>query len=144
MSQEPMFWSQRDAAREYPRISSVCETLFETIGALAPHLGPASAVVAATPLARHLGAHAEAWRELVPESVLLEDDRAAAPSSPPVDRSLVGVVAAVESLRSELAELLTRTSPVADAPARRQAEATIADIDRSLANLKESTTTTNR
>jgi len=56
----------------------------------------------------------------------------------------VGVVAAVETLRSELAELLTRTSPIADAPARRQAEATIADIDRSLANLKESTTTTNR
>jgi hypothetical protein len=129
MSEEPEFWTQRDAAGEYTRLAGACEALFAALGALAPQLPPSSAVPAAT-LARRMGAHAAAWAELVPESILLAEARDAAPSVVPIEPAWVPVHAAIEALRRDLGALLTRSSPVADGAARRVARAVLADLDR--------------
>jgi hypothetical protein len=130
MADEPDFWSQQDAAREYTRLAQACEQLFVALGSLAPQLPSPAAAVAAATMARRLGAHAGAWAELVPESVLLEEARASAPAVPPVEPAWGPVHAAIDSLRADLQLLLTRTSVVADGAARRVARAVLADLDR--------------
>jgi hypothetical protein len=130
MADEPEFWSQHDAAREYTRLARVCEQLFAALGALAPQLPSPTAAVAAATMARRLGAHAAAWAELVPESVLLEDARAAAPAVPAIEPAWDPVHAAIDALRADLERLLTRTTTVADGAARRVARAMLADLDR--------------
>jgi hypothetical protein len=142
MADEAGFWSQRDAAQEYTRLARTCESLFVALGALAPSLGPPAAAAAAAQLARRLGAHASAWAELVPESVLLEDARRAAPAAAIVEPSIATVVDALTELRSAVADLLTRTTEVADGAARRQARSTAADLDDALALVRLATVAT--
>jgi hypothetical protein len=126
---DPDFWSQRDAAAEYRRLAAVCESLFRALGALAPSLPTPQETVAAATLARRLGAHASAWDELVPESVLLEDARRAAPAVPETAPEWPAVAAGLAALRRDLRALLERTTDLADAPARRLARQVLADLD---------------
>jgi hypothetical protein len=125
----PSFWSQVDAARSYPNVARACERLFAALGALAPQLPDASAVVAASTLSRRLGDAASGWRMLVPESVLLAEVRdaatAAGAASPDLAVDPAVVRGAAAELTQELETLLTRTSAVADAPARRLAARTL-------------------
>jgi hypothetical protein len=125
---EPEFWSQRDAAAEYTRLAAASESLFRTLGALAPTLPSPRAVVAAATLARRLGTHAAAWAELVPESVLLDEARRSAPAAPDVAGDWPSVAAGLQHLRAALDALLERTTALADAPARRLAGQVLADL----------------
>jgi hypothetical protein len=132
MADEPTVWTQRDAAREYTRLARECDALFAALGALAPRLEPDAAANAAAWLARRLGDHATAWAALVPESVLLADARDAAPDVAAIDPDVASVLPRLQRLRDDLAEILTRTTEVADAAARREARATGADVDEAI------------
>jgi hypothetical protein len=130
MADEPDFFTQHDAVATYAHLAHSSEALFVALGALAPRLDDPAATVAAATLARQLGAHAAAWAELVPESVLLADARAATPGPSGVDAEWGAVHRAIDELRADLGALLDRTSPVADGAARRLARAVLADLDR--------------
>jgi hypothetical protein len=132
MADEPEFWSQHDAVREYTRLSRASESLFVALGELAPRLPDPKATVAAATLARRLGAHAATWAALVPESVLLAEARAATAPLAPIDPEDGAVHRAIDALRADLETLLTRTSPVADGAARRVAREVMGDLDRGL------------
>jgi hypothetical protein len=126
---EPAFWSQHDAVREYTALARSSEALFMALGALAPHLEDARAAVGAATIARRLGAHAAAWQELVPESVLLAEARDAAPAAATVAPEWGAVHEAITALRADLGRLLADTSPVADGTARRLAREVLADLE---------------
>jgi hypothetical protein len=132
MADEPEFFSQHDAVREYSQLAGTTAALFVALGALAPTLPEPRAAIAAATLARRLGSHAAAWAELVPESVLLSDARAAAPDVAPVEAEWAAVHRAIDRLRGDLEDVLGRTSPVADAAARRLAREELGDLDAGL------------
>jgi hypothetical protein len=136
MADESIFWTQRDAAREYTRLARQCEALFTALGTMAPRLDPPASAAAASQLARRLGEHAATWAGLVPESVLLADERASAASASAIEPTLAAVVAAVAELRDDLDALLTRTTEVADGAARRAARSTCVDIDDAIDRLR--------
>jgi hypothetical protein len=131
MADEPEFWSQHDAVREYSRLARTSAALFVALGALAPSLPEPRAAIAGATLARRLGAHAASWAHLVPESVLLADARASAPEVAPVAAEWATVRQAIDRLRADLEDLLSRTSPVADSAARRLAREMLADLEPS-------------
>ena len=131
MADEAGFFSQRDAVREYTRLARASEAIFVALGSLAPRLPSSADTAAAATLARQMGAHAVAWAELVPESVLLAEARSATEPLPVLDGQEPAVRAAVASLRADLESLLARTSPTADGAARRLARAVLHDLDRS-------------
>jgi hypothetical protein len=128
----PSFWSQVDAARHYPHLARACERLFVALGALAPQLPEPSAAVAASTVSRRLGDAASRWWALVPESVLLAETRdaatVAAGATPDLAPDAAAARHAAEELSQELQTLLTRTSPVADAAARRLAVGALEDL----------------
>jgi hypothetical protein len=122
------FFSQADAITTYLALARRCETLFVAAGRAAAHdVGLHRKQLLAT-VSRHLGTHARAWHDLVPESVLLEELRARAPGATAVGETADDVVVALAELRDELGLLLDRTSPVADAAARRLARIVLADL----------------
>jgi hypothetical protein len=136
VSADVPFFTQRDAASTYPRLARRCEALFRASGRLAPDAShPAATVVLAT-LSRRAGVHADAWAQLVPESVLLADIRADA-AGEAADGDVGAATAetltpAIRSLQADLRALLQRLSPVADEPARRLARAVLADLDEAV------------
>jgi hypothetical protein len=99
------------------------------------------AKVSVSVAARVFGWHAAQWRALIPESVLLEDDREAAPTAA-VREAVAGLARAepgarVDSLRAlatqmraEVDLLTARLSPVSDGAATRLATFLRTDLDR--------------
>ncbi|HEX7094448.1 MAG TPA: hypothetical protein VF183_01100 [Acidimicrobiales bacterium] len=136
----PAHWTQQDAARGYVDFARRCEALFAALGTVAPRLDDPASTVAAAVLGRQLGLHAAAWSELVPESVLLEDARAAAPARAEVPPTLDAIADALGALRADIEAFLTRSSDVADAEARALGRRMLDDIDASWAELRPSAT----
>jgi hypothetical protein len=122
------FFGQADAARTYLELARRCQVLFVAAGvAMRADTDPERKPLLAT-ASRHLGDHAGAWEDLVPESVLLADARDAVEALPALPASPEVVVGALRTLSDDLGALLARTSPVADAPARRLARIVLADL----------------
>jgi hypothetical protein len=133
---EAPYFTQRDAVALYQRLAGRCDAIFRACGSLAlAAADPATTVVLAT-LSRRAGLHAEAWTGLVPESVLLADVRAAAAADPVEPPDVDGLPAYLRTLQEDLAGLLSRTSPIADEPARRLARAVLGDLDEALQALE--------
>jgi hypothetical protein len=122
------YWTQRDAVRAYTRLADLCEALFAATGELVPQVEATAskAVLAAT--SRHLGAHAAAWADLVPESVLLADARAAARALGAGTVDGLTPAELFDRLTADLEELLARSAPLADGAARRLARNVLDDV----------------
>jgi hypothetical protein len=137
----------RECTRLYSTLAWSCDQIFLVAagwvdGVAAPRRKAAVAVTA-----RVFGWQAAQWRALVPESVLLEDDRSAAPAASA--RAAIDALRAsdaaqrVESLRAlvvamadEVGLLTARLSPVSDGAAVRLAEFLRADLARATTTLE--------
>ena len=91
-------------------------------------------------LAARLGGHSAWWTERIPESVLLEGERAAASGSGRLAEVLglldvaasdrrAAVVPVLDRLVAYLGALAERLSPLGDAPARRTIRLVLADLE---------------
>jgi hypothetical protein len=131
----------RECARAYATIAWTCEQIFHVTAGGIDSVDRAETKVALSVAARVFGWQAEQWRALVPESVLLEDARAAAPTA--AARAAVAVLTAsepaaltdslralVRSMRDEVDLLTARLSPVSDGAATRLAEFLRGDLVR--------------
>jgi hypothetical protein len=130
-----------DTARVYSNVAWTCEETFVVAAGWLDSIAAPEAKVAVSVAARVFGWHAAQWRALIPESVLLENDRNAAPAAAAVDAIAALIrtepVVRVESLRAlagqmcEQVDLLTaRLSPVSDGAAARLASFLRADLAR--------------
>ena len=133
------FFTQRDAAIEYTRYAALCDALFTTAGETVAVVADAETKIALATLSRRAGLHAAAWGELVPESVLLADERASAVTPTAIARDPAAIATALRTLRADLDAAVARMSPVADRPALRLAADVLADIDEALAVLRHPT-----
>jgi hypothetical protein len=131
----------RECTRAFATLSWTCEQIFHLTASWIDSFDRAEAKVAVSVAARLFGWQADQWRGLVPESVLLEDDRSAAPT--PAAREAIAALGAceparradalramAESMRAEVDLLTARLSPVSDGAARRLAEFLRADLER--------------
>jgi hypothetical protein len=131
----------RESTRAYATLAWSCEQIFLVAAGWLDSEAAPERKVALSVAARVFGWQAEQWRSLVPESVLLEDDRGGAPTA--VARETIAALRGaeparhVESLRSvvvamrdEVDLLTTRLSPVSDSAAARLAEFLRADLMR--------------
>jgi hypothetical protein len=131
----------RECTRAYATLSWTCEQIFLLTASWLDSIDRAETKVALSVAARVFGWQAEQWRALVPESVLLEDDRSAAPtpsardaiaalaaSEPPRRAESIGALAS--AMRDEVDLLTARLSPVSDGAAARLAEFLRGDLVR--------------
>jgi hypothetical protein len=131
----------RECTRTYATLSWTCEQIFLLTASWIDSIDRAETKVAISVAARVFGWQADQWRGIVPESVLLEDARAAAPT-PPARAAVAALDAAdperradslralVQSLRDEVDLLTARLSPVSDGAATRMAEFLKRDLER--------------
>jgi hypothetical protein len=130
-----------DTARVYSTVAWSCEEIFVVAAGWLDSMPAPEAKVCVSVAARVFGWHAAQWRALVPESVLLEDARGAAPAAaaaaaiaelvqaePTVRVDSLRALAA--TMRDEVDRLSTRLSPVSDSAAARLATFLHADLDR--------------
>jgi hypothetical protein len=119
--------------------------LFELLGGWVERVDdPADAVWLAT-LSRHLGWHVAAFAEVMPDSVLLADERAVVPAEPALVDALValtdtsdpvGVAAVlVGQLIRECAEIITQCDLHADESLRRAVAFLMIDLASAQANV---------
>ena len=133
--------SAADCARVFSTVAWSCEEVFVLAAGWIDSIPAAETKVKVSVAARVFAWHAAQWRALIPESVLLEDDRQATPS--PTAREAITVLARaepevrVQSLgalaanMSGAVDLLTaRLSPVSDGAATRLAGFLRADLGR--------------
>ncbi|MEO8694684.1 MAG: hypothetical protein ABI658_14260 [Acidimicrobiales bacterium] len=130
-----------DTARVYSTVAWSCEQAFVVAAGWLDSISSPEAKVSVSVAARVFGWHAAQWRALIPESVLLEDDRIAAPG-PAAGKALTDLAdaepaARVDSLRALAAEmraevdlLTARLSPVSDGAATRLATFLQTDLGR--------------
>ncbi len=125
-------------ARVCASLQWLTSRLFELFGGWVERVDdPADAVWLAT-LSRHLGSHVAALAEVLPDSVLLADERAIVPAEPALEDALValadtsdpvGVAAALTGqLIRECAEMVTHCDPHADWSLRRAVEFLMIDL----------------
>ena len=137
----------RDCTRVYATLAWTCEQIFVVAAGWVDSIEVPESKVAAALAARLFGWQAAQWRALVPESVLLEDDRDAAPTTSA--RAAVAALTTaepahrIESLRAlavtigqEVDLLTTRLSPVSDGAAARLAEFLRVDLERTAGTLE--------
>lgn len=137
-----------DTARVFSNVAWSCEEVFVVAAGWLDTLAAPEAKVSVSVAARVFGWHAEQWRALIPESVLLENDRNAAPAA--ATREAIALLAQaepgarVESLRALAAEmraevdlLTARLSPVSDGAATRLAAFLHADLGHLTGTLVE-------
>ena len=119
-----------DAARVYSTVAWSCEEIFVVAAGWLDSMAAPEAKVSASVAARVFGWHAAQWRALVPESVLLENERTVAPggAAAAAIAELVQAEPAVRidslralagKMRDEVDLLATRLSPVSDGAAAR-------------------------
>jgi hypothetical protein len=143
-STEPL--TARECTRVYATLAWSCEQIFLTTAGWIDSVETAETKIALSIAARVFGWQAEQWRALVPESVLLDDDRAAAPV--PAAREAMAALAAAdparrgdslralsETMQDEVGLLAERLSPVSDGAGARLAEFLRADLGRVSASL---------
>jgi hypothetical protein len=130
-----------DTARVYSTIAWSCEQAFVVAAGWLDSISAPEAKVSVSVAARVFGWHAAHWRALIPESVLLEDARAAAPGAAAgkalTDLAEAEPEARLDSLRALAAEmraevdlLTARLSPVSDGAATRLAAFLRTDLER--------------
>ena len=128
-------------ARVYSTIAWTCEQVFVEVAGWLDSIPKPETKVGLSVAARVLAWHCDQWRALVPESVLLEDDRQAAPG--PAARGAVADLAGAEPagrvralcelagrMRDEIDLLTARLSPVSDGAAARLSSVLRADLGR--------------
>jgi len=133
--------SAADCARIYSTVAWSCEEVFVLAAGWLDSIPAAETKVSVSVVARVFAWHAAQWRALIPESILLENDRQSAPA--PAAREAIALLARAEpavraqSLRSladtmsnEVDLLTARLSPVSDAEAARLAGFLRADLVR--------------
>ena len=141
MPEPPASLTAADAARVYSTVAWTCEQVFVVAAGRLDSMASPEAKVSVSVAARVFGWHAAQWRALIPESVLLEDDRKVAPAAA-VREAVAGLAradpeAVVDQLRALAAEMraevdlfTARLSPVSDGAATRLATFLRADLDR--------------
>ena len=141
LPEPPASLTAADTARVYSTVAWSCEQVFVIAAGWLDSMASPEAKVSVSVAARIFGWHAAQWRALIPESVLLEDDRTAAPATA-VREAVAGLArsepeARVDSLRTLAAEmsaevdrLMARLSPVSDGAATRLAAFLRIDLDR--------------
>jgi hypothetical protein len=130
-----------DCARIYSTVAWSCEEVFVLAAGWLDSIPAAETKVTVSVVARVFAWHAAQWRALIPESILLEDDRQAAPAA--AAREAIALLARAEpdvraqSLRAladdmshEVDQLSARLSPVSDGEATRLASFLRADLGR--------------
>ena len=137
-----------DTARVFANVAWSCEQVFAVTAGWLDSMAPPEAKVSVSVAARVFGWHAAQWRALIPESVLLENDRNAAPAAA-ASQAIAELAQAepgarVDSLRALAAEmraevdlLTARLSPVSDGAATRLATFLHADLGRLAGTLVE-------
>ena len=137
----------RECTRVYATLAWSCEQIFVVAAGWVDSIATPETKVAVAVTARVFGWQAAQWRALVPESVLLEDDRGAAPTRSARDAVAALTAAAparrVDSLRAlaatigdEVGLLTARLSPVSDGAAARLAEFLRVDLERTTRTLE--------
>jgi len=127
-----------DNARVCGSLQWVTGRLFELIGGWVARVDdPADAVWLAT-LSRHLGHHVAAFDDVMPDSVLLSDERAVSPADAVVEPTLAALAdtadpvgtagALVVQLTAECGEILENCAPHADGSLRRVVEFLMIDL----------------
>ena len=141
LPESPASLTAADTARVYSTVAWSCEQVFVVATGWLDSMASPEAKVSVSVAARIFGWHAAHWHALIPESVLLEDDREAAPTAA-VREAVAGLARAkpgarVDSLcalatqmRAELDLLTARLSPVSDGAATRLATFLRTDLDR--------------
>jgi hypothetical protein len=133
--------SAADCARVYSTVAWSCEEVFVLAAGWLDSIPAAEIKVTVSVAARVFAWHAAQWRALIPESILLEGDRQAAPAKGA--REAIALLAGAEpavrarSLRAladdmgnEVDLLTARLSPVSDGEATRLAGFLRADLGR--------------
>ena len=87
----------RDCTRVYGTLAWTCEQIFRVAAGWVDSIEVPESKVSVAVVARVFGWQAAQWRALVPESVLLEDDRGAAPTASA--RTAVAALTASEPAR---------------------------------------------
>lgn len=141
LPESPASLTAADTARVYSTVAWSCEQVFVVSAGWLDSMASPQAKVSVSVAARVFGWHAAQWRALIPESVLLEDDREAVPTAA-VREAVAGLARAepgarVDSLRAlasqmraEVDLLMARLSPVSDGAATRLATFLRTDLDR--------------
>ncbi|MEO5838675.1 MAG: hypothetical protein ABIQ73_17935 [Acidimicrobiales bacterium] len=141
LPESPAALTAADTARVFSTVAWSCEQVFVVTAGWLESISSPEAKVSVSVAARVFGWHAAQWRALIPESVLLEDDRAAAPGAA-AGESVAALVRAkpqerVDALRALAAEmgsevdlLTARLSPVSDGAATRLATFLQTDLGR--------------
>ena len=140
LPEPPAALTAADCARVYSTVAWSCEQVFVVAAGWLDSMAP-EAKVTVSVAARVFGWHAAQWRALIPESVLLDDDREAAPATSAsgaiadLARAEPGVRvdslrALADNMREEVDLLTDRLSPVSDGAATRLATFLRADLSR--------------
>jgi len=141
LPESPASLTAADTARVYSTVAWSCEQVFVVAAGWLDSMASPEAKVYVSVAARVFGWHATQWHALIPESVLLENDRKAAPTAA-VREAVVALARAepgarVDSLRALAAQmradvdlLTARLSPVSDGAATRLATFLRTDLDR--------------
>ena len=137
----------RDCTRAYSTLAWTCEEIFRVAAGWVDSIEVPESKVAVAVAARVFGWQAAQWRALVPESVLLEDDRDAAPTGSA--RTAVAALAAadpsrrreslralVQSIGDEVDLLKARLSPISDGAGARLADFLRLDLERTARTLE--------
>jgi len=141
LPESPAPLTAADTARVYSTVAWSCEQVFVVAAGWLDSMPSPEAKVSVSVAARIFGWHAAQWHALIPESVLLEEDRAAAPTA--AVRDAVARLARTEpgarvdslralatQIRTEVDLLTARLSPVSDGAATRLAAFLRIDLER--------------
>ena len=141
LPEPPAALTAAGCARVYSTVAWSCEQVFEVAAGWVESAAAAETKVSLSVAARLFGWHAAQWRSLIPESVLLEDDRRAAPAT--AAREALAELALVEpgfrvnslrvvagKMRNEVDLLTACLSPISEGAAIRLATFLRADLDR--------------
>ena len=142
---EPL--TARDCTRAYSTLAWTCEQIFRVAAGWVDSVEVPESKVSVAVAARVFGWQAAQWRALVPESVLLENDRRAAPTTSA--RTAVAALTAaaparrreslcalVRTIGDEVDLLTARLSPVSDGAAARLADFLRVDLERTVRTLE--------
>jgi hypothetical protein len=133
--------SAADCARVFSTVAWSCEEVFVLSAGWIDSIPVAETKVIVSVAARVFAWHAAQWRALIPDSILLEDDRRAAPA--PTAREAIALLeraepevrvrslgALAENMSGAVDLLTARLSPVSDGAATRLAGFLRADLGR--------------
>jgi hypothetical protein len=141
LPESPAAFTAAHSARVYSTVTWLCDQVCAVAAGLIDSIPTPRTKVSLSVAARVFAWHADQWRALIPESVLLEDDRRAAPG-PAARKALADLAGAeplvrerslralVHEMRDEIDRLTARLSPVSDGAAARLATVLHADLGR--------------